>query len=140
MSTAPTFENDVALFESATDLELELKVRSDDHDNSWRAAAKMDVPAEHLLKGKLYRLLVEHGPQTHDSLFELYVADGGTRTIQRVRTSVKEMSMTRKPRTTIPQVPLVRPAPEGGTSAHGGPSQKWEAIPATADDSTEARS
>ena len=87
--------------------ELETRVRSNDDDTSWRAA-RISRADNESLKDTLYRLLANHGPQTDDSLFELYESEGGRRTTQRVRTARAEMSRERNPRTGFEETPRVR--------------------------------
>jgi hypothetical protein len=115
------------LFEGAADLEL--KVRSNDHDNSWVAGAKMKRAAGESLKEAIVRILLDNGPLTDDALFAKYQAEGGQRTMQRVRTSRHELTLDRMPRSSIMQQPRVRATGQNGTSSHGGDSQLWEAIP-----------
>jgi hypothetical protein len=120
-----------SLFGDAADLEL--KVRSGDHDNSWISAGKMGRAAGESLKEAIIRLLVEYGPLTDDELFARYQAEGGQRTMQRVRTSRHELTLDRMPRSSIMQQPRVRATGQNGTSSHGGDSQLWEAIPLEGD-------
>ncbi|MDE2100828.1 MAG: hypothetical protein KGL39_26515 [Patescibacteria group bacterium] len=120
-----------SLFGGAADLEL--KVRSSDHDNSWVAAAKMKRAAGESLKDAIVRILTAHGPLTDDELFARYQAEGGDRTMQRVRTSRHELTLDRMPRSSILQQPRVRATGRNGRSSHGGDSQLWEAVPAGSD-------
>lgn len=117
---------DVPLFDSIDGIDE--RARLNDHENSWRAAQTISRIDNESLKDSIYRLLANHGPKTDDALFELYVKDGGTRTVQRVRTSRKEMTWSVNPRTKETVTPRVRATGENGTSEHGNESQLWAAI------------
>lgn len=113
---------------------LETRVRSNDPDSSWEAAAGITVAENESLKDTIVRILRAEGPLTDDALYEAYLVDHRSRTkrtprtAQRVRTARAELCRTRDPRTQIEHSARVQLADGLGTSDHGGDSRRWEAI------------
>lgn len=123
-----TTQDHPRLFDDVPDLER--KVRTMDPETSYRAAAKITTVEHTSLKADLYQLLLEHGKQTHDDLYDLYRTQATTRgdtkvrTPQRVRTALAEMCVVYRG-----EQPSVRRLEEFGRSANGGDAHLWEAIP-----------
>lgn len=97
---------------------LERRVRSNDPDTSWKAAA-ITAPDAHEVRHKLIAIIAAHGPMTDDEIFTHYRAGGGIRTAQRVRTARAELSRP------VVGDPIIREHDRHGVSPTGAAARRW---------------
>ena len=106
---------DSPLFLSTEDLER--RVRSNDPDTSWLAAAIAPESAQSV-RDFIELFLARRPGSTDEQIFEAYDASGGRRTPQRVRTARAELSNPKHGQ------PVIR-ATGTGVTANGGATQEW---------------
>lgn len=97
---------------------LERRVRSNDPDTSWDAAA---IPAAdaNAVRHKVLAIIAARGPVTDDEIFTHYRTSGGTRTAQRVRTARAELSRP------VVGDPIIREYDREGVSPTGAAARRW---------------
>lgn len=102
-------------------LDLRGRVRSDDPQTSWDAAALQDNAERLHLRDYVHLCLQVWGPLTHDEVWEHYRDAGGKRTAARIRHIVKDLV----------DDGYVERADEKGRSATGNPSTRWRVVDLT---------
>lgn len=105
--------SDSMLFADTEDLER--RVRTNDPESSWAAAA-IDSDDARGIRAFILQLLRHHGPMTDEAIFEAYVSAGGTRTVWPTSTthpcrSTRELSSLRR------RVPIRLPQPHSSSSS-----------------------